>query len=273
MTRRSRRVLLVSASLCVVPVSAALAQPSTLPSAAVARPVAADSTRSALGWGRAVPRAAAPVASLLVPGLGQAALGRQRFVAYVAIEGFTLLQYAKDSREASRERRRYRGLARDVARAAFGGARPDGSWDYYESMEKYVESGEFSTSGTEVVPETDPATYNGSRWLLARQTYWANPLVPPPKNSTEYLQALALYEEKAVRPEFRWSWRNAQLQLDLYRGSIDRANDSARRARGALTVLLANHLLSAFDAFAVLRIEGDPASGGRRVSVALPIPR
>jgi hypothetical protein len=225
----------------------------------------------AFEWARGIPRSAAPIASLAIPGLGQAVLGRERFVAYVAIEGFTLLQYAKDSRESARERRRYRGLARDVSRASFGGTRPDGSWDYYEAMERFLESGEFSLSANQLVPEVDTTTYNGSRWLLARRTHWANPFVEPPRSSEEYQRALALYLEKAARPEFRWSWRNAQLQLDLYRGSIDRANDSARRARGALTLLLANHLLSAFDAFAVLRIEGDPTSRTRRVSVAIPL--
>ena len=268
----SLRVACALASGCLVPLGTGLAQRTVAPSAAVSRQVAVDSGNPALGWGRVVPRSLAPVASLLVPGLGQAALGRQRFVSYVAIEGFTLLQYAKDSREAARERRRYRGLARDVSRASFGGPRPDGRWDYYEAMERFLESGEFSLSLTQLVPEVDTTTYNGSRWLLARRTHWSNPFVEPPRNSEEYQRALALYLEKAARPDFRWSWRNAQLQLDLYRGSIERANDSARRARGALTVLLANHLLSAFDAFAVLRIEGDPTSPSRRVSVALPLP-
>jgi len=270
--RGARSVSVTCALVVALTARPATAQWARAGVASAPTPMDAGQAMPAFRWARGIPRSAAPVASLAVPGLGQAILGRERFVAYVAIEGFTLLQYAKDSRESARERRRYRGLARDVSRASFGGARPNGSWDYYEAMERYLESGEFSLSLAQVVPEVDTTTYNGSRWLLARRTHWANPLVEPPRNSEEYQRALALYLEKAARPDFRWSWRNAQLQLDLYRGSIDRANDSARRARGALTLLLANHLLSAFDAFAVLRIEGDPASRTRRVSVAFPLP-
>lgn len=219
----------------------------------------------------AIPRSATPLASLVIPGLGQAVLRRDRFLAYVAVEGFVLLQYGKDAREGARERRRYRALAHDVSRASFGGDRPNGSWDYYEAMERYLESGQFSLSATAIVPETDTLTYNGSRWLLARRTFWANAFVEPPRNSEAYQRAVDLYLEKAVRPDFRWSWRNAQLQLDVYRRSIGRANDSARRARSAATLIAANHLLSAIDAFAVLRVEGGMDGAPRRLKVSIPV--
>lgn len=223
-----------------------------------------------------IPREAAPLASLVVPGLGQAMLGRDRSIAYVAVETFALLQYLKEHRELSRERRQYRSLARDVARASFTGAKPDGSWAYYEAMESYLESGEFSLSTSSIVPEPDEDTYNGSRWILARRTFWANPFVAPPVGSAEYDAAVAFYLEKAVRPEFRWSWRNAALQHDLYKRSIDRANESARRSRAALTLLVANHLLSAVDALATVRLEEVPGSRGtaeRRLRIAVPIGR
>jgi len=231
-----------------------------------------------VGWpiGKGIPREAAPLASLVVPGLGQAVLDRDRSIAYLAVETFAVLQYLKEHRELSRERRHYRSLARDVARASFTGAKPDGSWGYYEAMESYLESGEFSLSTSRVVPEPDTTTYNGSRWILARRTFWANPFVAPPVGSSEYESAIAFYLEKAVRPEFRWSWRNAALQHDLYRRSIDRANDSARRSRAALALLVANHLLSAVDALATVRLEEVPGHGRtaeRRLHIAIPVGR
>jgi hypothetical protein len=62
-------------------------------------------------------------------------------------------------------------LAADVARKPFGGAQPVGAWEYYEAMEKYLASGVFDrVPGGAVDPETDETTYNGARWLLARQT-------------------------------------------------------------------------------------------------------
>lgn len=220
-------------------------------------------------------RELAPLASLLVPGAGQAMLRRDRFLAYLAVETFALLQYAKDKREGSRERARYLSLSRDVARAPFGGARPVGSWDYYEEMQKYPESGEFSSSLTDTIPEADTSTFNGSRWILARRTFWVDPFRAPPRTSEEYRRAIAFYLEKAVRPDFRWTWRNAQLQLDLYRRSIERANDSARRARSAATVILANHLLSAVDAFATVRLQEASTATGRelRLHISVPVER
>ena len=225
---------------------------------------------------RAIPRSAAPVASLILPGLGQAALDRDRAIAYLAVETFSVLQYLKESREHTRERRQYRTLARDVARSSFQGEKPDGSWAYYEAMEHFLESGEFSLSLSEVVPEQDTLTYNGSRWILARRTFWANPFVAPAPGSQSHQAAIDFYLEKAVRPEFRWTWRNAQLQRDLYRRSIDRANDSARRSRAAVTLIVANHLLSAIDAFALVRLDqagGPGRSSIHRLRVSLPVGR
>jgi hypothetical protein len=78
-----------------------------------------------------------------------------------------------------------------------------------------------------------------------------------------------------VRPEYRWSWRNAQLEQDLYIRTIRRSNMSGREARAALGIALANHLLSAVDAVITLRVEGLEGGTGRGFAVrgSLPIPR
>ncbi|MHB0949655.1 MAG: hypothetical protein ACYC4J_11415 [Gemmatimonadaceae bacterium] len=211
-----------------------------------------------------VPRWTAPVASLLVPGLGQLRLGQDRFVAYGAGELYLWTKYLKDLHELRRQRQSYKTLARDVARFFYSRGGPDGDWDYYEVMGKdFLESGAYSTAASgEVVPETDPATYNGHIWRLALRTYWGNPDVPPPAGSAAYDEALALYKRRAVPPELRWSWRNSQLERDLYRRAIGRANDSFRRATVGGSLIVANHLLSAVDAFVVVRLESVRAPDG-----------
>ncbi len=218
----------------------------------------------------------APVASLMLPGMGQVVLQQDRFVAYLALEAWAVLEFANQRTEARRQQARYRGLARDVARSLYGLTPPVGSWAYYESMEHYVESGVFDRiPGGEVDPDIDIATYNGAMWLLARQTFWTDPTVPPLSTTASYRYAMNFYLDRAVRSEYRWSWRNAQLEQDLYVRTIRRSNTSFREARRALGLVIANHLLSSVDAFVTLRVEGlggGDATRGFALRGSLPLP-
>jgi len=238
---------------------------SALPAAlAPMSPSAAPAERGPPWW--------APLASAVLPGTGQFALEQDRFVAYLAVEAFAWLQYTVDLREGQRQRRAYRDLARRVARAPFGTNRPDGDFDYYERMEHYVESGEYDAApGDELEPETNEGTFNGSIWLLARQTYWDDPAVAPPPESESFRSAIAFYEGRAVRPEFQWSWRNAQLEQDLFRRTISRSNDAFRRSVQDLGVVIANHVLSTVDAYISLRLSAGPR-GRLGVSAGVPFP-
>jgi hypothetical protein len=214
----------------------------------------------------------APLASAALPGAGQLALEQDRFVAYLALEAFAWLQYTVDLREGRRQRRAYRDLARRVARAPYGANRPDGNFDYYERMEHFVESGVFdATPGGDLEPETNEVTYNGSIWLLARQTYWDDPAVAPPPESESFRNAMAFYERRAVRPEFQWSWRNAQLEQDLFRRTISRSNEAFRRSVQDLGVVIANHVLSTVDSYISLRLSAGPR-GRLGVSAGVPFP-
>jgi hypothetical protein len=235
---------------------------------------AAQTVRTALDQPRRLPPWSAPIASAVLPGTGQAILGQQRFVAFLAVEGFVWLEYFKDRNDEADQRAGYRNLAATVARSAFSSDPPIGTWPYYELMRHYRDSGVYSLNGslTDVQPETDESTYNGAQWLLARTTYWGS-ATPPPITSSAYQTALAFYESRAIRPEFRWSWSNAQLEQDLYRGLIDRANAANRRQTSALGIIVANHILSSLDAFATLRIRTSLTStGAYRVSCSLPFP-
>lgn len=206
----------------------------------------------------------APAASGLVPGAGQFMLRQQRSVAYLAIEAFLVIQYLGARREANDERDRYRLLAADIARAPFGGARPTGKWEYYEAMEKYLESGRYDiTPGGALDPETDTATYNGARWRLARETYWFNPDSAPARSSAAYQSALGAYQEKAARDEYRWSWRDAQLEQDIFVQTIAGANRSKQRATTLLNIVALNHLVSLVDSYISVRVR---RYGGVRVA-------
>ena len=220
-----------------------------------------------------MPLWSAPLASALVPGLGQARLHKDRSVAFMAAEAFLFLQYAKATRDAGENATSYREIARDVARRGFPGTHPDTSaWKYYETMKKFLESGAYSLPGNGVtVPETDASTYNGDQWVQARELFGVPLDDPDARLHPNYARALARYEANAVRPEYGWSWRNAQLEQDLYKRAIARSNDAYRRATGDLIAIIANHVVSAVDAFVTLRV-AQAANGDMRMSASIPLP-
>jgi hypothetical protein len=237
-------------------------------------PVQSVASRIPRALGR-LPLWSAPIASAIVPGLGQAMLHKDRFVAYMAAEGFLILQYVKNTREVDQSSKTFMAIARDIARRNFvitpGAVPPDSVWKYYESMEKYMESGFFSmTPSGATVPESDTLTFNGYQWLLARQRYGV-PIDDPGASTTpNYGQAVAYYETRAVGQAYRWSWRNAQLQRDLYGRAISRRNDASRQAGYDLTAIIANHVLSTIDAFANVRLI-QATSDGLRFSASIPV--
>lgn len=213
----------------------------------------------------------APIASAILPGLGQAQLGKDRFIAFLSAEAFLAAQFIKNNREWRTSAKSYRVLARDVARFAFAGAGADTIFQYYEAMGKYVESGSFTSAPNGVIiPETDPLTFNGTQWVLARKQYGIPLDDPSPLSTPNYAQALQYYQERAVSQYYGWSWRNAQLEQDLFKREISRSNDAYARAQRNLSALIANHLLSAIDAFAAVRLI-QAANGTTRISASIPV--
>jgi len=175
--------------------------------------------------------------------------GQDRGLAYLAAEVYLIAAIVHSNGVATDERDRFRSLAFNVARRNFAPTQQDTVWEYYETMEKYLASGAFNlSSGPGLSPETDPMTYNGSVWLLARQTYWADPNTPPPPTSLEYQEALTFYRAHAVGPGYLWSWQDASAQLGEYRVAIKSSDDAYRTVQGQVGLLLANHLASAVDA-------------------------
>lgn len=208
-----------------------------------------------------------PVASLLVPGSGQLLAGQERGAVYVAVEVYSLVRILQLNDEGRREGNRYRDLAFDVARRAFSPVRRDTVFEYFETMERFSESGLYDRDpGAALQPEIDAATYNGSIWLLARRTFWLDPDPdqPPDPGSPEYLRAVRFYQDYAVGPDFQWTWRGASLEHGVFRESIRKSDTAFRRAQNMLGVLLANHVVSAVDALISTRLS---AAAGRRAAL------
>jgi len=201
-------------------------------------------------------RRVSPIASAAIPGFGQALLGQSRALAYVAVEAIAWWRYSTDLHSRDADEERFKQLASRVARAQFSPSPRDSDWTYYEMMRDYKESGQYSLSPTgPVLPETDPSTFNGSRWMLALSTN-----APTPEGRAA---ALLEYERTAVKPEFRWSWSNTGLQYDIFIRETDKRNDANRAMVHDLLVIGANHVVSMVDAFTTMRLEIRSEADGR----------
>ena len=190
-----------------------------------------------------------PLASLIVPGSGQLLSGRARGLVSLAVEVWLVARVVGLDRRGDQEARAYRDLAYGIARRSFSSVRQDGPFEYYETMEKWVESGAYDLDpGPDFQPESDTSTFNGSVWALARRTFFSNP-DSIPVGSPAHTAALAFYGERAVRSEFRWSWANARLEQDVFRAIIRSSDNAYRQKTNFLGMLVLNHLASGIDAF------------------------
>jgi hypothetical protein len=212
------------------------------------------------------------IASALVPGTGQAIMRQKRSALYLALEAAGLGFYVSQNRDGKRQRDRYREISRTVARGQLSPDGPQGNWDYFERMEKYIASGAYDAiPGGDIDPETNPEFYNGAMWLLARQTYWRDPEIPPARSSAEYAQAVSFYAKRAVPADLQWSWIGAQDDFKRYRSAIAGSNAAFRNAEQTASLVIANHFLSAVDAYVSvrMRIRRD-LDGTRTLAASIP---
>jgi hypothetical protein len=200
----------------------------------------------------------APLASLAIPGAGQYQLGDDRSIAYGAVEVVGWFLYLKDRQDERHQEAAFKDLARQVARAHFSTTFADAPWAYYEQLRDWQSSGVYTQSDASLVPETDTLTFNGYKWQLALRT-------SPTRDA-----ALAQYQQVAIKPDFQWSWQNAQEQWTVFKQTTNNRNDADRAATRALSLIAANHILSMLDAFATIRLSIQPtADGGTRVGATL----
>jgi hypothetical protein len=210
-----------------------------------------DSTAAVKRW----PFWVRPAASFLIPGSGQILAHQDRAAIYIGTEVYGLTRFIQLTLASHRDAARFRDLAFQVARGAFSPSRRDTVFEYFETMQRYMESGQFDRDpGPAFAPEIDTTTYNGSVWLTARRTYWRDPNVPPDPQSLEYARAVQFYDGHAVGPGFVWSWRNSEQQLSVFRETIRKSDSAFRTAQNQLGILLANHLVSAVDALISSRL-------------------
>jgi hypothetical protein len=215
------------------------------------------------GQERAEPSSSEPIAvaarSLLVPGWGQLARSQRRGWAYLAVEAVLWAIWAERRDAGADLRVAYRDLAWTEGRLS-AGTRVDGDWTYYENLSKWKRSGAFDRDpqAPGLQPEEDPATFNGSIWALARDLYLGSGLPAPGEPSFD--EALAYYRERAYPDPLLWDWTGREPALDAYKDLIRQSDDRFREATTAVGAVLANHLLSATDAYL-------SAAAGRRAGL------
>jgi len=206
-----------------------------------------------------------PLASLILPGGGQLLAGRDRGIVYAATEVWFVARALAWSQQGRRLRAQFKTLAFEVAREQFTPNRVDGPWDYYETMSHYVESGPYNASPVpgQFTPPTDTSTFNGAMWLLARRNFFVNPDSTPDPSDPRYQEAIAFYQQRAFGDQYRWSWRDARLEMDTYTQAIHDSDNALRAATDYLGAIVANHLTSFVDAFIMSRLGRGGSPGAR----------
>jgi len=200
---------------------------------------------------------AAAARSLVVPGWGQHSLGQRRGLAYALAEAAFWTLWAERRHKGGTLRTAYRDLAWREARTREG-TREDPPWAYFEALSKWTRSGAFDgdpvSSG--IQPELDQGTFNGSIWRLAVALYFPKGAEPDPMDEG-YQAALAWYTSHAYGEAFLWDWSGREGPLAEYKDLIHRSDRRFSQATAALGAVLANHLLSAADAFVSSPIPGE----------------
>lgn len=214
------------------------------------------------------------LSSLVLPGSGQALQRQGRWVLYAALEAWSWARYLDLRLRGDDLAAEYRALALDVARRVGTGTRA-GDFQYYEAMSKpqYPASGAFDrdpdTEG--IQPETAAFTFNAEIWELARAIYLPGGVGEP--GDPGYEEAVRYYAERAIRPDFAWSWGANGLEQEVYRELIADSDDARRNATSVLGIILANHLLSAIDALVAARLLAEGTEPPARIRGALePLP-
>lgn len=212
--------------------------------------------------------------SALVPGAGQLlALDQRRGWAYLALEALGWVVYADRRSAGGRFRDRYRDLAWEAARLG-DGPRVDGDFEFYERMASWGSSGRFDADPDVpgLQPEPDPSTFNGSVWQRARGIYSVGPGQGP--TDPAYQAAVDYYSSRAYTDDFRWDWAGDAEALERYDGLIRESDERFRQATVVFGAVMANHLVSAVDAYVAARgfaVEVAPGTGigagGLRVTV------
>lgn len=225
--------------------------------------------------------AAAAGRSLVLPGWGQWHLGQRRAWAYLLVEAGVWAVHL----ELQASGRHFSDLYRDAAWTTGriqAGSRVEGPWAYYEAMTEWTRSGAFDADPNRpgIQPEEDPSTFNGAKWALARGIYFPEGTVPA-ETDPAYQAALAYYEKRSFGTAYLWDWTGKDAALAEYKHLINRSDARFREASATLGAVLANHLLSAVDAYvsarggprSALRVTPEPGPNGLRWTLSARLER
>ena len=216
-------------------------------------------THAVVPAGRVEPFRPGPafLASALLPGAAQYRAGDERWVPYIAAEVYAWASYIDNRRQADRLARQYRDLAWQVARRVSVGPRRDSIFEYYEAMAdpQYGASGAYDldqqTPG--VQPETEPGTFNGDLWLLARELFFAGGQESV-AGTPSHAAALQYYQQRAIPDPYAWAWGSSILEKQTFADLISESDAASRSASRYVGLIVANHLVSAVDALVTARL-------------------
>lgn len=193
------------------------------------------------------------ILSAVLPGAGQHVNGQERRWIYLGLEAAGWFAYVNRRTAGADATHAYRDFAWDQARLQ-AEPRMDGDFDYYETLSKWQQSGAFDQDLGQVgvQPEADAATFNGSIWSLASSLFLGGMPGASPTDP-QYVRALAYYEERAYGSAYLWEWRGTGADQEAYGSLITDSDEKYRQATNVLGAIIANHVVSAVDAFVSAR--------------------
>ncbi len=221
---------------------------------------------------------------VLVPGLPQFLDGRPRAWAYFAAEGAAIGGLVLLNSRGNSYENRYVNLTR-TARGNFvyPGMRNNpteevdllaaGYGEYYEDLLKWPSSGDYDNDPNQagVQPETDPRTYNGHQWEIAKINNFtgSNGGLPVALNASEQQAALDAYLAKVYLRELNWDWTGLEAENEEYYRLFDRSESSYRNRNKFTGLLVANHIISVLDVLITQRLSDSETLRNNGVNLGL----
>ncbi len=209
------------------------------------------------------------VLGFLVPGLPQYLDGQWRSYGYFALEGVSIASLVVLNSQGNLRQERYLHFAWLVrSNYVYPGLRNNpeeitdpslhGYGEYYEDLTKWPSSGDYDDDPSleGVQPESDPRTYNGHQWEIAKINNYSGTDggLAVPENPQEEINALEAYKQKVYPSEYNWDWTGLEREKQRYHDLFDKSEDALRRRSTFITILLANHLVSGLDVLIQNRI-------------------
>ena len=134
-------------------------------------------------------------------------LGQDRFLGYLTVEIVAWWRFATTSANGRQQEERYKDVARRVARAQFAVSPRDTRLGLLRADAGLSRRAASTAS-------RPPVRFNRKR-IQRRSTAVAG--CSRGRRTRRSRTSWREYERTAVKPEFRWSWRNAQFQFDVFR--------------------------------------------------------